>query len=214
MDPMAGWHLEHTYAALPPLFHAPATPTTVREPRMVVFNRPLATELGLDADALDGAEGAAFFAGNANPDGARPIAQAYAGRQFGYFWGLDERSSAAVRHQVTATSVKARAFADLHLAPRRQPQPSMAGVQRSFRRGDAVVDRQNRPAFAARLRMLTRVAAATSASARCSGRRRTEIARPCRRWRTTRWTDTIPSSRRRRIVISRCSTRSSNGRRA
>ena len=101
MDRMAGWHLEHTYAALPPLFHAPATPTAVREPRMVVFNRPLATALGLDPDVLDGPDGAAIFAGNAIPDGARPIAQAYAGHQFGYFTALGDGRAILLGEQVT-----------------------------------------------------------------------------------------------------------------
>ena len=101
MDRMAGWHLEHTYAALPPLFHAPATPTPVREPRLVVFNRPLATALGLDAEALDGPEGAATFAGNAVPDGGRPIAQAYAGHQFGYFTALGDGRAILLGEQIT-----------------------------------------------------------------------------------------------------------------
>ena len=69
---MSGWRLEHTYAELPQLFHAPAMPTEVREPRLVALNRPLAAELGLDAEALDSPEGAEIFAGNALPDGARP----------------------------------------------------------------------------------------------------------------------------------------------
>ena len=51
---MAGWRLEHSYEQLPELFYIRSTPTPVREPRLVVFNRPLATALGLDADALDG----------------------------------------------------------------------------------------------------------------------------------------------------------------
>jgi uncharacterized protein YdiU (UPF0061 family) len=98
---MAGWNLEHTYAALPPLFHAPAAPTPVREPRLVVFNRPLATGLGLDAEALQGSEGAAIFAGNAVPDGARPLAQAYAGHQFGYFTALGDGRAILLGEQVT-----------------------------------------------------------------------------------------------------------------
>src|SRR6185503_12291361 len=78
-----GWRLEHTYAALPQIFAVPAEPTTVRAPQLVAFNRPLATCLGLDPDALDGDEGAAIFSGNRLPDGGYPIAQAYAGHQFG-----------------------------------------------------------------------------------------------------------------------------------
>lgn len=60
------------------------TPTCAGSPpRLLCLNRALATELGLDAEALDSPEGAALFAGNALPDGAEPIAQAYAGHQFG-----------------------------------------------------------------------------------------------------------------------------------
>jgi serine/tyrosine/threonine adenylyltransferase len=66
-------------------FYAPQAPEPVREPAMVRFNRPLATLLGLDADALDSPAGAAIFAGNSMPEGATPLAQAYAGHQFGGF---------------------------------------------------------------------------------------------------------------------------------
>ena len=52
---------------------------------MLCFNRALAEELGLDADALDDERGAAVFSGNEVPEGATPIAQAYAGHQFGGF---------------------------------------------------------------------------------------------------------------------------------
>ena len=45
----------------------------------------LAEELGLDAEALDSEEGAKIFAGNETPEGAAPLAQAYAGHQFGGF---------------------------------------------------------------------------------------------------------------------------------
>ena len=57
----------------------------VPRPTMLRFNRALAEELGLDADALDSPEGAAIFAGNSAPAGAEPLAQAYAGHQFGGF---------------------------------------------------------------------------------------------------------------------------------
>ena len=54
-------------------------------PRLLFLNHALATELGLDAASLDDDAWAAMFAGNALPDGAEPIAQAYAGHQFGGF---------------------------------------------------------------------------------------------------------------------------------
>jgi serine/tyrosine/threonine adenylyltransferase len=98
---MAGWRLEHTYASLPDLFHSPAPPTPVLEPRLVVFNRPLADMLGLDADALATPAGAAIFAGNALPEGAQPIAQAYAGHQFGHFTVLGDGRAILLGEQVT-----------------------------------------------------------------------------------------------------------------
>jgi uncharacterized protein YdiU (UPF0061 family) len=101
MEVMPGWRLEHTYAALPALFHAPAPPTPVREPRIVVFNRGLASGLGLDAGVLDGPRGAAVLGGNELPDGARPIAQAYAGHQFGYFTTLGDGRAILLGEQIT-----------------------------------------------------------------------------------------------------------------
>jgi serine/tyrosine/threonine adenylyltransferase len=98
---MAGWRLAHTYAELPALFHSPATPDPVAAPRLVAFNRPLAAQLGLDADALDGPHGAAIFAGNVLPDGARPLAQAYAGHQFGHFTGLGDGRAILLGEQIT-----------------------------------------------------------------------------------------------------------------
>jgi uncharacterized protein YdiU (UPF0061 family) len=51
----------------------------------VKFNFPLAEELGLEAKQLESDVGAAFFSGNRVPDGAEPLAMAYAGHQFGHF---------------------------------------------------------------------------------------------------------------------------------
>jgi serine/tyrosine/threonine adenylyltransferase len=55
------------------------------DPRLLVLNEALAAELGLSADALRSAEGMRLLVGNAVPAGARPVAQAYAGHQFGGF---------------------------------------------------------------------------------------------------------------------------------
>ena len=98
---MAGWRLERTYASLPELFYSEVGLTPVREPRLVVFNRPLADQLGLDADALNTPEGAAIFAGNVLPPGSRPLAQAYAGHQFGHFTALGDGRAVLLGEQVT-----------------------------------------------------------------------------------------------------------------
>src|SRR5688500_5710420 len=86
----SGWRLENSYAQLPGLFHFAIKPTPVRAPHVVVLNLSLAEFLGLDSDALEGEEGAAILAGNRLPPGASPIAQAYAGHQFGQFTTLGD----------------------------------------------------------------------------------------------------------------------------
>jgi serine/tyrosine/threonine adenylyltransferase len=97
---MTGWRLEHTYRDLPRLFYSDAATAVVSAPHLVVFNRPLAIALGLDVDALDGPEGAAIFAGNGVPEGARPIAQAYAGHQFGHFTILGDGRAILLGEQI------------------------------------------------------------------------------------------------------------------
>jgi uncharacterized protein YdiU (UPF0061 family) len=76
---------QNTYAALPANFFARVAPTPVASPRLIKLNRPLAIHLGLDPDRLDSPEGAEILAGKRVPDGADPIAMAYAGHQFGQF---------------------------------------------------------------------------------------------------------------------------------
>jgi len=51
--------------------------------RLLAINEPLAAELRLDAAWLRSADGLRFLVGNLVPGGAAPVAQAYAGHQFG-----------------------------------------------------------------------------------------------------------------------------------
>lgn len=76
---------DNSYARLPEHFFARQAPTPVAAPRLIALNGALAARLGLDTDWLAGPEGLAMLAGNALPPGAEPIAQAYAGHQFGGF---------------------------------------------------------------------------------------------------------------------------------
>jgi len=76
---------DNTYARLPPRFYALQSPAAVARPRLVKLNRELAVELGLEPDQLRSPEALAVLAGNAVPEGAEPLAMAYAGHQFGGF---------------------------------------------------------------------------------------------------------------------------------
>lgn len=85
--PTMQFAFDNTFARLPSSFFSPATPAHVRAPRVIRVNRPLAELLGLDAEVLASDQGAAWLSGNTIPDGAEPIALAYAGHQFGHFAG-------------------------------------------------------------------------------------------------------------------------------
>ena len=97
----AGWRLEHAYATLPASLHTAVEPTPVNAPRLVLFNAPLAISLGLDPAALENDTGAALFAGNILPPGASPLAQAYAGHQFGHFNQLGDGRALLLGEQRT-----------------------------------------------------------------------------------------------------------------
>jgi uncharacterized protein YdiU (UPF0061 family) len=73
---------DHSYARDLPGTYVRVAPDRAPAPQLLALNRPLAAELGLD---LDEADAAAWFSGAAVPPGADPIAQAYAGHQFGGF---------------------------------------------------------------------------------------------------------------------------------
>src|SRR5690606_30768853 len=74
---------DNTFADLPERFFERRLPTPVLAPKLIRINRPLAEELGIDPDWLEGPEGVAMLAGNHVPESAAPLAQAYAGHQFG-----------------------------------------------------------------------------------------------------------------------------------
>jgi serine/tyrosine/threonine adenylyltransferase len=73
---------DHSYARDLPGTYLRVAPDVAPAPRLIFLNRPLARGLGLD---LTDAEAEAWFSGAALPPGADPIAQAYAGHQFGGF---------------------------------------------------------------------------------------------------------------------------------
>jgi uncharacterized protein YdiU (UPF0061 family) len=76
---------DNTYARLPARFYAHIDPTPVAAPRLIKLNRRLASALGLDPDDLSSPEGVNVLAGSRAPEGAEPLAMAYAGHQFGQF---------------------------------------------------------------------------------------------------------------------------------
>lgn len=99
----AGWHFDNSYARLPQLFFSNVNPKPVQSPELVIFNEKLALALGLRVDALQSDEGVQMLAGNRIPEGASPLAQAYAGHQFGHFNMLGDGRAILLGEQITPT---------------------------------------------------------------------------------------------------------------
>jgi uncharacterized protein YdiU (UPF0061 family) len=76
---------DNTYARLEARFYARLAPTPVAAPQLVKVNVELARSLGLDPEALATPAGVEILVGNRVAEGAEPLAQAYAGHQFGSF---------------------------------------------------------------------------------------------------------------------------------
>ncbi len=96
-----GWNLLATYTQLPKSFFVHVEPTKVRSPKVVVLNYQLGNSLGLDLRRLDDQLAAAIFSGNELPLNAEPIAQAYAGHQFGGFTMLGDGRAILLGEQST-----------------------------------------------------------------------------------------------------------------
>ncbi|MEP3630780.1 MAG: protein adenylyltransferase SelO [Hyphomicrobiales bacterium] len=82
---MSSISFDNSYAKLPSSFYAKLQPKPVASPSLIKVNHKLANSLGVDAAFLESAEGVAILAGNRVPEGAEPLAMAYAGHQFGNF---------------------------------------------------------------------------------------------------------------------------------
>jgi len=101
-DPI-GWRFDNTYTRLPAELFAPAKPMAVRAPKVAILNHRLAEQLGLNLHALSPESAAAVFTGQELPAGSQPIAQAYAGHQFGGFTMLgDGRAILLGEHRTPA----------------------------------------------------------------------------------------------------------------
>jgi uncharacterized protein YdiU (UPF0061 family) len=90
-----GWNLDNSYTRLPDTFFSKTNPTRVSSPKIIIYNEQLATGLGLNNIDVD------ILAGNKLPEGAHPIAQTYAGHQFGHFTMLGDGRAILLGEQIT-----------------------------------------------------------------------------------------------------------------
>jgi uncharacterized protein YdiU (UPF0061 family) len=95
------WKFDNSYLRLPGVFYSSAKPVPVGGAQLLFFNHSLAEEMGLDGGTLDSDHGAEIFAGNGIPVGAEPLAQAYAGHQFGNFTMLGDGRAILLGEHIT-----------------------------------------------------------------------------------------------------------------
>ena len=80
---MSAPKFDNSYARLPERFYTKMQPSKTADPETIKLNADLAVEMGLSMEWLSSAEGLGMLSGNSMPNGADPLAQIYAGHQFG-----------------------------------------------------------------------------------------------------------------------------------
>ena len=101
-------NFDNSYSSLPEIFYQRINPVPVKSPELIIFNKNLGRNLGMDIEQPEECY-AQIFSGNIIPDGASPIALTYAGHQFGHFIGqlgdgravlLGEINTSKQRHDI------------------------------------------------------------------------------------------------------------------
>ena len=95
---------DNSYTQLTSMMMSKVMPAKVKLPKLVLLNHNLAKQLGLDFSSLDEKQLAELFTGNTLPEGANPIAQAYAGHQFGHLAILGDGRAIVLGEHITPTN--------------------------------------------------------------------------------------------------------------
>jgi len=106
------FEFDHSYARAVPSLSVPWTAAPAPAPELLVLNEDLAAELGVDAAALRTPAGVSLLVGHGLPDGVQPVAQAYAGHQFGMYVPRLGDGRALLLGEVVDTAGRRR---DVHL---------------------------------------------------------------------------------------------------
>lgn len=96
-----GWNFNNSYIHLPKKLYTNQELNPVISPQLIILNESLAGDLGLDIEGLQRKDGLDILSGNKVPKGGHPIAQAYAGHQFGYFTMLGDGRAILLGEHIT-----------------------------------------------------------------------------------------------------------------
>ena len=100
-----GFCFDNSYSKLPASLFTHQVPQHFTNPNLVIFNERLAGDLGLDIDGLKAANWS-FFSGRQLPEKSSPIAQAYAGHQFGHFARLGDGRAILLGEHITPNQAR------------------------------------------------------------------------------------------------------------
>ena len=121
------WSLQNSYTELPSSFYKNIKPIKVKNPKLIYFNEKLSKQLNLEFLNNDVGKITGYLSGNILPDNSNPIAQAYAGHQFGHFTMLGDGRAILLGEQKTLDS----RFFDIQLKGSGQTPFSRAGDGRA-----------------------------------------------------------------------------------
>ena len=101
MNRNINWNFDNSYSRLPNAFKENIKPVSVKNPKLLLLNEKLASELNLNFENITKDELSEIFAGNVLPKGSNSIAQAYAGHQFGHFTMLGDGRATLLGEHLT-----------------------------------------------------------------------------------------------------------------
>ena len=101
MNRNINWNFDNSYSRLPNAFKENIKPVSVKNPKLLLLNEKLASELNLNFENINKDELSEIFAGNVLPKGSNTIAQAYAGHQFGHFTMLGDGRATLLGEHLT-----------------------------------------------------------------------------------------------------------------
>jgi len=92
---------KNSYLTLPGILYSKQMPTPVKAPKLIIYNDGLAKLLGIN-DYINSSNAASILAGNTMLEESVPIAQSYAGHQFGHFTILGDGRAILIGEHITA----------------------------------------------------------------------------------------------------------------
>ena len=101
MNRNINWNFDNSYSRLPNAFKENIKPVSVKNPKLLLLNEKLASELNLNFENITKDELSEIFAGNVLPKGSNSIALAYAGHQFGHFTMLGDGRATLLGEHLT-----------------------------------------------------------------------------------------------------------------